>query len=483
MQSSSISTKYCDISICQSSEEGVPVLFLHANSACKETFSRQYESTLGRKYRFVAMDFAGHGMSGKAKDAEATYSVPGHAKVVIEVIEKLGLVNPVVVGSSLGGHVGLELLRQGVKLSGLLITGTPPIKFDQAGFKAGFQFKPELAMLFDKPKFTREEAAKFMKAGGFDTQRYPFIVDAAEKVDELARPKLCESNMKGSGGDEKELVETNDTPLCVVQGTQDENINNDYILSLKYKNLFNRKVHILEKAGHSVFWDQPERFNEILEQFIESVTKPKWEDSYSGLRTIVKASPHPVKATLDMLNKTNFDFMTIFKTIPEGKRREIVDMPLREMGDAGELLDFENSTRPLNYIIFTGDYESLKQIEPYLTDASYDRKGPFVSTLMHCLLAGIEKLNAHRGVPSIVKCAEFILSKRPSFATTTNGYGTSPLEYIEHVTRTIDRKMDEIRRLGYKGMYIKDEDGIESMDDCHNAHDALKQISEMIKTT
>jgi pimeloyl-ACP methyl ester carboxylesterase len=273
MPISRVSINQCDISVYQNKTEGVPVLYLHANSACKETFSRQYESELAKKYRFVAMDFAGHGASGKAKDASATYSVPGHAEVVIEVMKKLGIEKPVVVGSSLGGHVGLELLRKGVKLSGLLITGTPPIKFDEAGFRAGFQFKPELSALFDKPKFTRDQAAKFMKAGGFDTERYPFIVDAAEKVDELARPKLCESNMKGSGGDEKELVETNDTPLCVVQGKKDDNINNDYIQSIKYKNLFNKKIYILEEAGHSVFWDQPEKFNKILEEFLESVNR------------------------------------------------------------------------------------------------------------------------------------------------------------------------------------------------------------------
>lgn len=81
---------------------------------------------------------------------------------------------------------------------------------------------------------------------------------------------LFEADMKGNGGDQRAVVETNPTPLCLVHGEKDTNIKNDYIKAIQYKNLF-EKVYIVEDAGHAVFWDQPQRFNQILENFLRSI--------------------------------------------------------------------------------------------------------------------------------------------------------------------------------------------------------------------
>lgn len=247
------------------------VLFIHGNSACKETFSKQFEGELAKKYRFIAIDLLGHGNSDRAKNPVTTYSVEGHASVVMEVMKKLGLDKPIIVGWSLGGHVGLNLIQRCQKLAGILITGTPPIKISMEGFQQGFQFHPELADLFGKVDFSKEDATKFMKAGGFDTDAYPFIVNAALKTDGCARKYLIEADLNGVGGDQKELVETDDTPLCVVQGENDTNIKNSYILhEVAYKNLF-EQVYVIKDAGHAVFWDQPKEFNNVLALFLSKI--------------------------------------------------------------------------------------------------------------------------------------------------------------------------------------------------------------------
>src|SRR5262249_5869827 len=110
----SVSTTEGKISIWDSQGTGSPVLFLHSNSACKEAFLPQFKSKALQKYRLIAMDFSGHGASDKAKHREKIYSVEGHAKVVQQVLKKLKLESPVVVGWSLGGHVALELIRKKV---------------------------------------------------------------------------------------------------------------------------------------------------------------------------------------------------------------------------------------------------------------------------------------------------------------------------------------------------------------------------------
>lgn len=270
----SVPTSQGEIFVWDSQSSGRPVFFIHGNSACKEAFSKQFESDLAQKYRFIAIDLPGHGKSDKASDPESTYNFPGYAGVAIEVIQKLGLDKPVVVGWSLGGHIGLSMLQKSQKLAGLLITGTPPINVSAEGFQEGFLPLPLFKDLFNKIEFSREEAAEFMSVGGIDVEKHPFIVEAALKSDGRARYYLADSMAKGVGGNQKELVEADSTPLCIVQGQDEKGINNNYIVEkVHYKNLFGGKVHLVKDSGHAVFWEQPERFNAILDTFLEAVLK------------------------------------------------------------------------------------------------------------------------------------------------------------------------------------------------------------------
>lgn len=264
-----ISTSQGNIAVTDSQGSGKPVLFLHGNSACKEVFAPQFASPLAQKYRFIAIDLPGHGDSDKATDPAKTYTISGYTDVVIEVMKKMELADPIVVGWSLGGHLGLNLIQKAQKLAGLLITGTPPIDISAEGFAEGFRPLPLFKTLFTQIVFSEAEAKEFMSGGGFDTDKHPFIVAAALKTDGYARQNLAVSMGKGVGGNQKKIVEEDKTPLCVIQGEKDEGINNDYILKLKYKNLFNQ-VYIIEKSGHAVFWEKPEEFNPILSLFLSS---------------------------------------------------------------------------------------------------------------------------------------------------------------------------------------------------------------------
>lgn len=248
-----------------------PVVFLHGNSASNDFFSLQFESELTKKYRFYAVGLSGHGKSDPAQHPQNIYNIEGYALVALEVMQKLQLIKPAVVGWSLGGHIGINFLQKAQKLAGLLITGTPPIKIGLEGFQQGFQFNAEIASLMSKVEFSEEEAAQFMQAGGFDVEKEPFITQAALKTDGRARECLMNSNMQGVGGDQKELVETDETPLCVVQGENDTNLKIDYIKRIKYKNLFKGEVQIIRDAGHAAFRTHPKAFNRILEEFLAYV--------------------------------------------------------------------------------------------------------------------------------------------------------------------------------------------------------------------
>jgi pimeloyl-ACP methyl ester carboxylesterase len=274
-QKYSITTTHGDIAIWDTGGNGKPVLFVHGNSSFKEIFTRQFESDLSKKYRFVAFDLPGHGDSQKAKDPEKTYNADGYADVVSQIIEKLQLKNPVAVGWSLGGQIVLNALSKSQKFSGVLITGTPPIEVSFEGFGKGFLPAPKVMELFSKVEFSKQNAIDFLTGVGcnIDLEKYPSIIESVLKTDGYARKYLSASIAKKIGGDQKALVETNDTPLCVVLG-KNEIVNVKYVTEdIRYKNLFHNKVYLIDNTSHFAHWEKPEQFNQILAEFLSETLK------------------------------------------------------------------------------------------------------------------------------------------------------------------------------------------------------------------
>ncbi|MGH9894081.1 MAG: alpha/beta fold hydrolase, partial [bacterium] len=98
------------------SADGVPIayeargqgsttlVFVHGWT-CNRTYWRHQLDALGRDYRVIALDLAGHGASGKSRLA---WSIPNFAKDVAAVIQAVDARNVILIGHSLGGPVAVE---------------------------------------------------------------------------------------------------------------------------------------------------------------------------------------------------------------------------------------------------------------------------------------------------------------------------------------------------------------------------------------
>ena len=65
-------------------------VLLHGNSPSSRAFSRQLDGPLGKRFRLVALDLPGHGVSDDARDA-ALYALKSQAQTLKAAIDALGL--------------------------------------------------------------------------------------------------------------------------------------------------------------------------------------------------------------------------------------------------------------------------------------------------------------------------------------------------------------------------------------------------------
>ena len=87
---------------------GPAAVLIHGNSSSARAFSKQLDAPVGERFRLVAIDLPGHGVSDNKKDP-ALYSIKNQARSLRAAIDALGLAEARFVGWSMGGHFALEL--------------------------------------------------------------------------------------------------------------------------------------------------------------------------------------------------------------------------------------------------------------------------------------------------------------------------------------------------------------------------------------
>jgi len=246
---------------------GTPVLFVHGNSSCKEIFTKQLDSPLLARNRRIAFDLPGHGASANAPDPERSYSIHGFADAAIALLEVLRIERAIVVGWSLGGHIALELLARWPGCVSAWITGTPPAGANDLA--TAFLASPHMELTF-KESFSTDEARAFaQEAVGARVTLEPWMFDACRRADGRFRPLMLASALAGRDLDGRAIAETSPLPLAVVSGEREPFVDNAFLTSLTYKNLWDRRVHILAGLAHMPFWEAPETINPLLARFLD----------------------------------------------------------------------------------------------------------------------------------------------------------------------------------------------------------------------
>jgi pimeloyl-ACP methyl ester carboxylesterase len=205
----------------------------------------------------------------------------GYADAALCVLRHLRVESVVVVGWSLGGHIGIELLSllesdADIEMKGLLLVGTPPALGAEQVSRA-FKMGGGLGMAGQR-EWSDDEArwvARHSAAAGKEELYEEWMFEDARGTDGRARMVMAEAfcGPDASGVDQRAVVETSDVLVAVVNGAEEPFINLEYLEAIKWKRLWRSECVLLEGLHHAPFWEDPVAFEDVLVPFLADVEK------------------------------------------------------------------------------------------------------------------------------------------------------------------------------------------------------------------
>ncbi len=279
----------------QAGEEGPVLVLIHGITSDSSTW-RRVMPYLARRFTVIAPDLIGHGGSAKPK---GDYSLGAHASVVRDLLVALGHDRATFVGHSLGGGIAMQLSYQFPERCERLAL----IDSGGLGREVSLLLRaatlPGSELVLPLLAATRLLAAGRM-AGGLLGR---LGLRAGTDIEEIARghATLADADTRSAfvhtlravvepGGQRvnaaNRLYLTEQLPLLLLWGEHDSLIpvahgHETHAL------LAGSRLEIFAESGHFPQLDQPERFIDVLSDFIDT-TEPAMLDA-EGWRELLKA--------------------------------------------------------------------------------------------------------------------------------------------------------------------------------------------------
>ncbi|MBP1934292.1 alpha/beta fold hydrolase [Ammoniphilus resinae] len=234
------------------------IVFLHGWPLSHKQFEYQFNVLPSMGYRCIGIDWRGFGMSDKPMNG---YNFDRLADDIRTIVGVLQLHDFTLVGHSTGGSIAIRYLSRynGYGVSKLvLIDAAAPI-----GFTAETADRLLNESLNDRPKMMRDVTETFffqyisgpfsdwffqlgMQAAGWSTAA--IIVTLRDEQLYADLPKLS-------------------VPTLIVHGIHDKVIPFVQAQELNQK-IRNSQLVPFQYSGHGLFWEEHEKFNQLLQQFI-----------------------------------------------------------------------------------------------------------------------------------------------------------------------------------------------------------------------
>ncbi|MCB4798793.1 alpha/beta fold hydrolase [Neotamlana laminarinivorans] len=233
--------------------EGTPIIVLHGLMGGLSNFSAVSEFFSKKGYRIIIPELPIYSMS------LLKTNVKSFAKYLHDFIEHKGLKEVILLGNSLGGHIGLyhtKLYPENVKA--LVITGSSGLYENAMG--GGYTKRSDYEVIKKKAQdvfYDPEVATKDIVDEVYET-----VNDRNKLVKTLAIAKSAiRHNMA------KDLPDLN-VPTCIIWGKNDSVTPPD--VAEEFNTLLpDSELFWIDKCGHAAMMEHPKKFNEILYSWLQ----------------------------------------------------------------------------------------------------------------------------------------------------------------------------------------------------------------------
>lgn len=237
-----------------------PLVLLHGltgSGACWSPLARALEA----EFDVVMPDARGHGDSSAPLNG---YRYEDHARDVVGLIQGLGLVAPVLLGHSMGGMTAAVVAsRAAVALRGLILadpTFLSPERQREVYESDAIEQHHRLLSL-DKADVLAQARVRH---GHRSSEIIELVVEARLKTPIQAFDVLTPPNPEY-----RHLVSGIDVPMLLIIGGHGV-VSLETAQELQTLNPCLR-IEQIQDAGHGLPYDQPERFEEVVRSFLQSV--------------------------------------------------------------------------------------------------------------------------------------------------------------------------------------------------------------------
>jgi pimeloyl-ACP methyl ester carboxylesterase len=254
--------------------EGDPIVFVHGIAGCWRNWLENLPY-FGRTHRAIALDLPGFGDSPMPS---WEVSMANYGRLVHDFCERLGLDQvAALVGNSMGGFISTEaVIEEPERFERLVLISAAGISFaewqgrtfDATGriLKAAVPFlSGDRRIYWTTP---RGRMLAFGRLFRNPNKLRPELL--AEQVRPgLQAPAFTEAMTKIWGYDTRERLPEIEIPTMVVWGLNDQIVPVEGALGY-HRLIPHSRLEIFERTGHLPMLERPQRFNPLLEEFIES---------------------------------------------------------------------------------------------------------------------------------------------------------------------------------------------------------------------
>mgnify|MGYP001307441504 CR=1 FL=1 len=240
--------------------KGFPLVLVHGFLGSSKMWEPQI-NFFKDYFRVITPDLPGFGKSSKIKSLDSINSM---AKIVLELLKKRDINKFNLMGHSMGGMIVQEMaIISGDKINKLICYSTGSIG-DIPGRFESIDLSREKLKKDGIEKTANRISKKWFVEG--DKAKYFYLCNNANKTTSKEAADNALKALKNWRG--LENLQNIKNKTLIIWGDKDTAYNFNQVDVLN-KNIPNSKIEIIKGCSHNVHLEIPEKFNEIVKNFLE----------------------------------------------------------------------------------------------------------------------------------------------------------------------------------------------------------------------